>query len=246
MAAAMGCLILHGFTSSLDCVRPLVPMAELLGMPYRMPVLRGHGTRPEELRGVQAADWYADAQRALNELHNEAEQVVVCGLSMGGLLALQLAAEQPTRVGGIVTIAAALRFVDPLARFSPALARLVPMSKIDARKAFADQQLAASSTNYPHFPTATFVSLYRYTAMVRTLLPQVKAPLLVLHSKRDRVIKPSSAQTIYDEAGSQRKELHWFERSGHEMLQDCEAGAVVAATESFIRQLRVPVHEAEW
>ncbi len=244
--AAMGCLILHGFTSSLDCVRPLVPMAEQLGMPYRMPLLRGHGTRPEELHGVLAADWYADALQALSELHNEAEQVVVCGLSMGALLALQLAAEQPTLFGGVVTIAAALRCADPLARFAPALARLVPMSKVDARKAFADQQLAASSTNYPRFPTNAFVSLYRYTATVRALLPQVKAPLLVIHSKRDRVIKPSSAQTIYDEAGSQRKELRWFERSGHEMLQDCEAAAVVAVTESFIRQLLVPVHEAEW
>src|SRR5947209_6635347 len=119
--AAMGCLILHGFTSSLDCVRPLVPMAEQLGMPYRMPLLRGHGTLPEQLHGVQAADWYADALQALNELHNEVPQVVVCGLSMGGLVALQLAAEQPTLVAGLVTIAAALRFADPLARLSPAL-----------------------------------------------------------------------------------------------------------------------------
>ena len=52
MPEPLGCLILHGFTSSLDTVRALVPMAERLGLPYRMPILRGHGTRPEDLRGV--------------------------------------------------------------------------------------------------------------------------------------------------------------------------------------------------
>ncbi len=240
MAARLGCLILHGFTSSLDCVRPLVPMAEQLDMPYRMPVLRGHGTHPKDLRGVRASDWYADALTALHELRDETERVVVCGLSMGGLVALQLAADQPALIGGVATIAAALRFVDPLARFSPLLARVMPTFKIDAGKGFSDQQLALASTNYPHFATDAFVSLYRYGAIVRSLLPQVKAPLLVIHSKVDRIVKPSSAHTIYDEAGSQHKELRWFERSGHEMLQDCEAPAVVATIETFIRQLMVP------
>ena len=40
----LGCLIIHGFMSSLDAVRAIAPVAERVGLPYRMPVLCGHGT----------------------------------------------------------------------------------------------------------------------------------------------------------------------------------------------------------
>lgn len=246
MAPQFGCLILHGFTSSLDCVQALVPMVEQLEMPYRMPVLRGHGTRPEDLRGVSWKDWYADAERSFHDLRNEVDGVFICGLSMGGLVALHLAAAHGQATVGVVSIAAALRFVDPMTRLSPALARILPMFDIDARRAYSDPSLAAANTNYTRFATDSFVSLYRYGRVVEQILPRVQAPLLVIHGRRDRVIKPSAAQVIYERAGSARKELRWFERSGHEMLRDCEAREVVAASETFIRQVVVPLREAEW
>ncbi|MFO7742587.1 MAG: hypothetical protein R6X31_09775 [Anaerolineae bacterium] len=49
----LGVLILHGFTSSLDCVRGVESAVKALGVPTRMPTLRGHGAEsPEALRGV--------------------------------------------------------------------------------------------------------------------------------------------------------------------------------------------------
>ena len=55
--APLGVLNLHGFTSSLDCVNGLNPYIEALGLPYRMPVLRGHNQTPEALIGVRWEDW---------------------------------------------------------------------------------------------------------------------------------------------------------------------------------------------
>ena len=66
-----GVLIVHGFTSSLDCVNGVQPFVQDLGLPTRMPVLRGHGAEsPEALRGVTWHDWVADAggeSRAIRE-----------------------------------------------------------------------------------------------------------------------------------------------------------------------------------
>ena len=244
-ASTFGCLILHGFTSSLDSVRPLVPMAEQLGLPYRMPTLRGHGTQYTDLKGVQAKDWYADGLAALRDLRREVDQVFVCGLSMGGLVALQLAAENQADIAGVVGIAAALRFTAPTAWLSPFLWRTIPTSPIDIRLAFTDQRLAANNKNYTRFTTDSFASLYRYTSVVEQLLPRVVAPLLLIHGRKDRVIRPRASEIIYNKAGSQRKELRWFEESGHEMLMDCEGPGVVAATETFIRTISVPPQEAK-
>jgi alpha-beta hydrolase superfamily lysophospholipase len=75
----LGVLLLHGYTSSLDTVNGMVPTLTRLGLPYRMPVLRGHGTHERDLRGVTAADWYADASAALNDLLREVPRAAVVG-----------------------------------------------------------------------------------------------------------------------------------------------------------------------
>lgn len=238
MSAPFGCLILHGFTSSLDTVRALVPMAERLEMPYRMPVLRGHCTQPEDLCGVTWRDWYEDAVAALRELRTEADQIFICGLSMGGLVALHLAADHQEDIAGVATIAAAVHIADPLIRFSPVMARFVKMWKGNPRGGYSDASLVAKNTNYNRFAMDSLVSLFRYGKIVTHLLPRVQAPLLVIHSRKDRVIKPISAEIIYHNAGSRTKHLRWFEVSGHEMLQDCEAETVVAEIEQFILALQ--------
>lgn len=237
MTAPLGCLILHGFTSSLDTVRALVPMVERLRMPYRMPILRGHSTRPEDLRGVVWRDWFDDAAAALQDLRQETERVAVCGLSMGGLVALQLAAEYGDEVACVATVAAALRINNRLIRLSPVVARVLRnrMWQGNPAAGYADAALLSANTNYRSFPLDALVSLYRYGRIVEQLLPRVHAPLLVIHSHRDLVIKPISANVIYARAGSTDKQLVWFERSGHEMLQDLEAADVVGAIETFIR-----------
>src|SRR6266542_6911051 len=101
----VGALILHGLTSSLDCVNALVPRMQRLGVPHRMPILRGHCTRPEDLVGVTWRDWVVDAEAALKDLLGEVDQAVVIGLSMGGLVALLLAIEHPHGLAGVVAIA---------------------------------------------------------------------------------------------------------------------------------------------
>ncbi len=238
MSARLGCLIIHGFTSSLDTVRALVPMATRLSLPYRIPILRGHGTRPEDLCGITWQDWFDDAVAALDDLQAEADRIIVCGHSMGGLVALHLAAEHPEAIAGVATTAAALRIADPLVRLSPLAVRFIEMWKSNPTRGFADVSLAMRNTNYRQFPLDALVSLYRYGPIVTALLPRVQAPLLLLHSRSDRVIKPISAEIIYQRAGSDDKQIRWFERSGHEMLQDCEADAVVAAIEVFISGLQ--------
>jgi carboxylesterase len=238
MSAPFGCLILHGFTSSLDTVRALVPMAERLEMPYRMPVLRGHCTRPEDLCGVTWRDWYEDASAALRDLRTEVDQVIICGLSMGGLVALHLAADHPHEIAGVATIAAALQISDPLIRFSPVMSRFIRMWKGNPAGGYADASRVVNNTNYTLIATDALVSLYRYGNVVTHLLPRVQAPLLVIHSRKDRVIKPQSAEIIHQRAGSGDKRLRWFEVSGHEMLQDCEADTVVTEIEQFIVALQ--------
>ncbi|MFP5501534.1 MAG: alpha/beta hydrolase [Candidatus Sericytochromatia bacterium] len=220
----LGVLILHGFTGSLDSVRGLVPTVEGLGLPYRMPVLRGHGTRYEDMHGTTAKDWYEDAEAALTDLLQEVEKAVVVGLSMGGLVTLNLAIAHERDLAGIILVAPALRFADPLTALTPILARLFPYW--DAPNSFSDPECAKACTNYPKFATSAFASLREYGIATERRLSEVRVPTLVLHSHKDTVASPVSAKIIMERIASPEKNLVWFDRTGHEMLQDCEAEAV--------------------
>ncbi len=232
----LGVLVLHGFTSSLRTVDGLLPHLEAAGIPYRMPLLRGHGTRWEDLRGVTAEDWYADAESALMDLSKEVDAVAVVGLSMGGLVALELAMNHPMRVASVVTVAAALRFKDPLAGLSPLMAKV--LRSWPSPESFNDPTLKGRCENYPRFPTDAFASLYAYAQQIESRLGEVRAPVCVLQSKRDQVVAPVAANVIYERVGSDHREIHWFERSGHEMMQDLEADAVFESIMGYVDKLR--------
>src|SRR5436309_2281706 len=154
MATPLGVLILHGFTGSRATVEAIVPRAEALGLPWRLPQLRGHWTRPEDLVGVTYADLLGDAAAALAELRAVTQRVVVVGLSVGGLLALNLALDHASDVEGLAVLAPALRYVHPLSGVSTLLAPFIKTWPGDPAGGFADKSLASGAGNYTSFPTA--------------------------------------------------------------------------------------------
>jgi len=163
--------------------------------------------------------------------------VVVVGLSMGGLVSLELAARHRDLVAGVVPVAAAVRFQDPLAGLSPYLAKVVRFWP--SPNAFNDPELRRrENRNYPKFATDAFASLYAYSRRVPHLLSFVKAPILILQSREDQVVAPRSAEIIHEHVSSRDKRIVWFERSGHEMFLDLEREAVIRAVMEFIERMR--------
>ena len=238
-----GVLIIHGFTSSLDCVNALRPPLQALGLAVRMPILRGHGAEsPEALRGVTWHDWVADAETALENLLADAEWAIVVGHSMGGLVTLTLAADHPDVIDSIVVAAAAVQLATPFAPgrplhfLAPLLVRL--LDKVDMPPAYADPALAQYDTNYPWTPTDAVASLFEFAAVTRRRLPEVRAPVLILQSRRDTTVAPGSAHIIHDGISTppDRKHIVWFEVTEHEMFRDCEREAAVATVVDYVRE----------
>jgi carboxylesterase len=235
---SIGVLLLHGFTSHLNTVNGLVPHLEAAGIPYEMPILRGHGTRYQDLSGVTQGDWYVDAERALIKLWNKVDRIVVVGLSMGGLVALELAIRHPDKLAGVVTVAACLKFVDPLAPLSGLMSRVIkywpsPESFNDLSRKGPDFK------NYPKFPTRTFARLYEYSQQIAERLREVHVPIRILQSKKDQITAAEAANIIYEKVSSPVREIVWYEESGHEMMQDLEAERVFADVMEFVHRFEL-------
>lgn len=232
-AEPYGVLVLHGLTSHLTSVQPLVDRLAARGLPCAAPWLRGHGTRAEDLLGVTWHDWYADAVAALDDLLGRCATAAVAGLSMGALLALHLALARPERLRAVVAIAPALRQAHPLAPLVPCVAPFRRFLAVPDR-AYNDPARVPATRGYRRLPTGAFLSLVAYARWLEPRLAAVRTPALIVHSRADRLIHPSSATRIYARLGAREKELRWFTRSGHEMLLDCEADAVLAVIERFL------------
>ena len=238
-----GVLIVHGFTSSLDCVNGVQPPIEALGLPTRMPVLRGHGaSSPDAMRGTTWPQWVADAEAALQDLLTEADKAIVFGHSMGGLVTLTLAADHPDVIDSIVVAAAAVQIDNPLAPgrplhfLAPLLVRF--MDKVDMPPTYADPALAQYDTNYEWAPTDAVASLFDFAKTVRRRLPEVRTPALIMHSRQDTTIAPESAEIIYNGISTppEQKRLVWFEVTEHEMFRDCEREAAIQTVVDYVRE----------
>jgi carboxylesterase len=239
----LGVLLLHGFTSSLKTVDGFVPYLKKRKISFRMPILRGHGTNPKDLENVTSQDWYDDAEKSLLDLAGEVDKVIVIGLSMGGLVALELGIRHSDRIAAVVGVAPALKFKDPLSGLSPLMSKIVKYWP--SPNAYNDKECAKTNKNYPKFPTKAFVSLLNYSKRVEELLPRLKVPIMLLQSKKDQIVSPRAARIIYDNIGALHKKIVWFEKSGHEMMQDLEKKAVFKEIDNYIAQFQTEESKQE-
>jgi carboxylesterase len=208
-----------------------------------MPILCGHGAdSPDALRGVTWQDWVADAETALRDLLSEAERAIVFGHSMGGLVALTLAADQGAVLDSVAVAAAAVQLTSPLAPGRP-LHVLAPLlgrflDRIDRPPVYADRSLARHDTNYAWAPSDAVLSLLAFSKRTRRRLAEVKAPTLVLQSRNDSTVAPESAEIIYEGIATppSQKRIIWFEETEHEMFRDCEREATSAAVARWVRE----------
>ena len=238
-----GVLIIHGFTSSLDCVNGIEPPLKALGLPTRMPVLRGHGAEsPEALRGVTWHDWMADAEVALEELLTEADKAIVFGHSMGGLVALTLAADRADVVDSIIVAAPAVQLASSMAPGRP-LHFLTSLFYWLARRrnmppVYADPALAQYDTNYPWAPIEAITTLFEFVAATRQRLAEIEAPTLIMQSHRDATVAPESAKIVYNGISTppDQKRIAWFEKTEHEMFRDCEREAAIETVVAYVRE----------
>jgi carboxylesterase len=229
----LGVLLIHGFTSDPSAMLPIARIAEALGYATEAPLLRGHGLTYRDLRGTSWDDWMADVANGLASLRQRARRIVIAGFSLGGLLALETAAQHDD-LEGVIALAPALRIAHPLARYAILARGWLPFVPMGKAVAYSDPQMAKGDNSYSRLAVDAFVSFYRASRRAERSLPRITAPILVLHAVHDRVIWPEAAAMAYEGVSSNEKELVWFPRSGHALLDDVDAEEVLAHVRGFL------------
>lgn len=235
--AAVGVVVVHGFTASALATRPLGQRLAAEGFSVEVPLLPGHGTSARDLARTRYADWRASAALAVETLARGCDQVIVVGHSMGGTVALDLAARGAHPLAGVVTINALVLGREQLiAKVAPVLQYVLPFVPRDAAGMPTDDiaKPGVSEQAYRWVSARAAQSLMDELPRVRAGLPSVTCPALVVTSTEDHTVDPRNGAAITASLGSARVDTLSCERSFHSPLIDYDAELVEDAVVRFV------------
>lgn len=223
-----GCLLVHGFTGSPAEMHRVALHLRAAGHTVHAPLLAGHGTSPEDMARTGWRDWVASAEEGRRLLATMTGDVYVMGLSMGGLLALHLAATR--LVAGVVSMCAPIGIKKRIAHLAPILRHF---RRFSPKSAPADR-FREDLWGYDRTPTACVAQLLALIRRVRSELPSVGAPALVVQGAQDNTVDPRSARLILQRLGSTDKGLVMLPRSGHLVTLDQDLPDLLSALDAFM------------
>jgi carboxylesterase len=221
-----GALVLHGFTGCPQSMRGLAEAFASAGFTVELPRLPGHGTDIADMITTSWSDWSRAAEEAYDDLASRCDRVVVAGLSMGATLTAWLAARHP-EIAGIVVINGAFGIGDDEADTIGAIKK----GLLEARDAGLDRipgpggDIADPERHevaYAEAPVSGMLSLLDALDDLQRGLPRTTVPALVITSRQDHVVPPSSSEHFVASFGGPVEHV-WLERSYHVATLDFDA-----------------------
>lgn len=201
------------------------------GYAVSLPLLPGHGTTWQELARTPWERWYEGYDDAYQELAGRTDRIVAAGLSMGGTLALRLAAYRP--VAGVAVVNPGLTIDDPRARYSGFLKyvlRSVPAIGNNIKLPGQDEGA------YTRTPVGGVHQLMRLFKDTTAALPGINAPVIAFRSAVDPVVPESSMDVLRRRLGS-ALEVVPLENSYHVATMDHDAPLIFDRSSQFIQRI---------
>jgi carboxylesterase len=229
---ATGVLLCHGFTGSPQSLRPWAEYLAEAGLSVWLPRLPGHGTTWQEMARTRWEDWYAEVDRAFDELRAKSDEIFVMGLSMGACLALRLAEVRGPAISGLVLVNPSVTADTRLFLLAPALKFVLPSLKgitSDIKK----QQ--TSELGYDRIPVKAAATLPGLWKITQSQLSDVTQPVLVYHSTVDHVVGPGSLQVLRQALPAGQLEVRELPDSYHVATLDNDAPTIFAGSLEFVR-----------
>lgn len=244
-------LMLHGLSSSPLELRYLARHLQGEGFTVCAPMIDGYSAGTGSLPMEQ---WIEAAMREFDALSARYERVSICGLSIGGALALRLIHERPS-AQSLVLLSLTLaydgwaipwyRFLLDWAYFTPLRHRYryresepfgIRNDVLRKKIARAMQRNDFSEVGPSSIALPALHQALRLAHAARKDLGAVKNDTLVIHAIDDETSNPRTALDVLDHIGSNFLRAVWLDDSYHMITSDNEREIVARETALFLRE----------
>ena len=205
-------LLVHGFPLNRQMWQP--QMEDISDARLVAPDLRGHG-ESDPVPGPYLMETLAEDCHLLLESRGVQEPAVVCGLSMGGYVALAYYRRHPDRVAGLVLAATRAGADSPEGKQNrDKMAHLAQdqgvqaivdsmLPKMLAPKAYAEQPDLVDRIREIMEQTSVAGCIGALLGMKDrpdsiALLPEIRVPALIVHGTDDQIIPFAEAETMHN------------------------------------------------
>src|SRR5918998_511258 len=219
-AGSSRALLIHGFLGSPRELRPLAQELADAGVSAHGVLLPGFGPDITRLKKVQAEEWLATARAAWEEIREGASHTTLIGFSMGGAVALQLAAEAGLAPDQLILLAPHWKFADrravvlPVAKYvirefkpfgridfdSPDMRRMLAEMAPDAD--LDDPEVRHALRNSATIPTCALDELRRIGVGAAARARRVSAPTTIVQGLEDTTTLPVYSRELAARMGA--------------------------------------------
>jgi esterase/lipase len=236
-----GVVFTHGYMAAPLEVRALAEHLCRNGYAVYGVRMQGHGTSPEDLARSTVASWYESVSRGFAIMRSITDTVVLGGFSTGGCLALLAAARKAPHVSGVISINTPLKLQSYSVRIAPSLVTLNSLLKwFGANREnwdYVENHPENRHINYVRNPLTGVTTLMAAMNDAEVCLPGIHAPALVVQASKDPTVNPASGQLIFDKLGCKQKELTYFERDRHGMINGVGREEIFERVVHFLNRL---------
>ncbi|MGY0217126.1 alpha/beta hydrolase [Endozoicomonadaceae bacterium StTr2] len=199
-------LLIHGLGDSAYSWRDMAFSLAQQGFETRTILLPGHGSRPGDMLRVSAQQWLEAARQHFAFMRGDNQlPLYVGGFSTGGLLATQLALENPD-IAGLLLVAPAWQVEDQdLLKLTPWVEYIRPWSEVS-------EDLGL--TRYRSYATHSYAAFYNLQQKLMADWGDKKLamPTVVIATKEDSTVDSKAIQQLFEERFvSPDRQLIWYD-----------------------------------
>ena len=154
---------------------------------------------------------------------------------MGSSLALSLAARYS--VSAVVSLAGAVFLKDWRLILLPFARKFIPYHYKSRGPDISLKEAKKNTASYHKYPVKSIDEFLSLLNFAKESLPNIKTPLLLIHSKNDHTVTYHNMDYIYGQVSSAIKKKITLKNSYHIISLDSERATVFEAVEDFLADL---------
>ena len=240
-----GILLIHGFTGAPKEMRSMGEYLNVQGYTCLGIRLAGHATTPEDMIASRWTDWVSSVEDGFHLLRGMTDRIFLAGLSMGGVLSLLMS----TRLDAAGVIAMSTPYSLPndprnypvtVIKLYSRFVKFMPKTKDPPGSSWFDKEAYKEQVSYPQNPIRSIAELKLLLGEMRSALPLVNKPVLLIHSRDDTYVLPDNMEKIH--AGlvnTTDKTKAYITGSSHVVTRDAARQQVFEMAREFIRRIEM-------